>query len=843
MKAFCFSIVVSVLFHTLSAVKFEESVNSGNKTRILLGGLFAVHEKNNVECGVLRRSSVVKVESMAYAIRSINQREDILPDAVLEFDIRDTCESTNIALEEVVEMMDFNTNSESSSKPGVSGLIGATQTDTSIAIARLGRLFQIPQISFSATASILSDKSRFDYFFRTIPSDILQARAMADLIMYFNWTYIIVINSDDTYGRDGVSGLMNELNTNSSSSICIVSDPKVTELSVHGNNNYNRVIDYILQEWVANASVVVLFSQFSTALNLLEAVKVSPKRDQLRSLTWIAGDSWATRIADPSIGRLVRGMIGTTPSVYPVTEFNSYLESLHPNNYSANPWFAEYWEEVFNCSLNSSQPMKMCDNSQRLVTHDIQEDVNDVSNVINAVYAYAHAMHDMMQDNCSPPHNNTPCSNILNKRFAKYVINGDLLRDYLKNVSFNSSSNHETKFDEWGDVEGEYTVVNMNTSRNFKHVGLWNSLDKLQIIASVQWFTENNEVPVSICSLPCDVGHHPVLVPETTHCCWTCDKCIGTNTVSNGSMCIECPRGMSPDEQGGECLTNPIIFLTWENPWAILIMLGSGLGLTLTAFVAIIFIRFNTAKVIKATSRELCAILFIGIIACYILPFFYLAKPSVVICTFRRMGIGLVFSICFSPMLLRANRIYRVFHDAPQTPRFAGPLYQVLFSCCFIAGAVLISIVWLVVEKPGIQYTYDSLTTELRCGESPYIGLAVTLLYNFALLGFSTYFAFLSRKIPAKFNETKFLGITLYSVCMIWLTTIPTYFATVRFGVVYQTTSLLMAVLLSATTTLACLLLPKAVIVLWYLWMEKRHHSVKYNSQIMETETTSNGTL
>ena len=786
---------------------------------------------------------MIKVESMAYAIRSINRREDILPDAVLEFDIRDTCESTNIALEEVVEMMDFYTNSESSSKPGVSGLIGATQTDTSLAVARLGRLFQIPQISYSATASILSDKSRFNYFFRTIPSDTLQARAMADLIKHFNWTYIIVVNSDDTYGRDGVSGLMNELNTNSSSSICIVSDPKITELSVHGENDYNRLIDYILQEWVANASVVVLFSQFSTALNLLEAVRDSPKGDRLRSLTWVAGDSWATRIADPRIGMVVKGMIGTTPKVYPVNEFNSYLESLHPGNYSANPWFSEYWEDVFNCSLNSSLLKNTCDSSLRLVASDIQEDVSDVSNVVDTVYAYAHAIHNMMEDSCPLANNNTPCSNILKKRFARYVIDGELLRGYLKNVSFNASSSHDVHFDEWGDVDGEYTIVNMDTVSTFRHVGKWNSLDMLQICGSIRWSNKNNEVPVSICSLPCDVGHHPVLVPQRTHCCWTCDQCIGANTVSNGTMCIECPTGMSPDDHNGECLNNPVIYLTWENPWAILIMLGSCLGLMLTAFVAAVFIRFNSAKVIKASSRELCAMLFIGIIACYILPFFYLAKPSAVICTFRRVGIGLVFSVCFSPMLLRANRIYRVFHDAPQTPRFAGPLYQVLFSCSFIAGAVLISIVWLIVEKPGIVYTYDTRTTELRCGESPYIGLAVTLLYNFALLGFSTYFAFLSRTIPAKFNETKFLGITLYSVCVIWLATIPTYFATIRFGVVYQTTSLLMAVLLSATTALACLLLPKAVIVLWYLWMEKRDHSDQQYSYRIETETTSNGTL
>ena len=841
-----FVILFSIPFSSLYAAEFQER-SSSNKTRVLLGGLFAVHEKNGSACGYLRRSSVVKVEGMAYAIRSVNEREDLLPDAILEFDIRDTCENSNIALEEVVEMMDFKSDMETMSKPGVSGLIGATQSDISIAVARLTRLFQIPQISYSSTATILSDKSIFDYFFRTIPSDMLQARAIADLIIHFNWTYVIAINSDDTYGRDGLSGLVEEINVNYSSQICIVSKPEITELSVNGNNNYNEVIEFILQEWIANASVVVLFSQFSTAMRMLEAVemytRVKPESG-LDMLTWVAGDSWATRVTG-SLSRIVRGMIGTTPRVYTVDEFNKYLESLHPQNYTSNPWFGEYWEEVFNCTLNNSNSRTsdkmVCENSLRLSASDLEEDISGVTNVIDAVYSFAYAIHNMMDD-LFFPNNETSWQNITKKRFSKHVLNGKLLREYLYNVSFNSSSCREAYFDASGDMNGDYAIVNMDKDSNINKVGTWDSTNLLQVTGDIQWST-GEDVPVSVCSAPCGIGHHPVLVPRRTDCCWTCDPCLGDNIVSNGSECMECSVGTSPDDFGGECQTNPIVYLSWTNPWAIIVILGSCIGLAATAFIAAVFVKFNMSKVIKASSRELCAVLFIGVVACYILPFFYIAKPSIPICTIRRLGIGLSFSICFSPMLMRANRIYRVFHVAPQTPKFAGPLHQVLFSCCFIGIEVLISIVWLIVEKPSIKYSYGSRITELRCGESPYIGLAILLLYNFSLLALSTYFAFLSRKIPANFNETKLLGVTLYSVCIIWLASVPTYFATVRFGVVYQTTSLLMAVLLSATTILCCLLLPKAVIVLWYSWMKRGDESNKKYSTAVETEMTSNGSL
>lgn len=48
---------------------------------------------------------------------------------------------------------------------GVSGVVGATYSSVSIAVTNLLRLFRIPHITYSITADILSDKSKFDYTF------------------------------------------------------------------------------------------------------------------------------------------------------------------------------------------------------------------------------------------------------------------------------------------------------------------------------------------------------------------------------------------------------------------------------------------------------------------------------------------------------------------------------------------------------------------------------------------------------------------------------------------------------------------------------------------------------
>lgn len=52
-----------------------------------------------------------------------------------------------------------------------------------------------------ASCPCLSDRRKFSNFFRTIPSDVYQAQAMARLAMRFGWSWIgaVAVNSD--YGR------------------------------------------------------------------------------------------------------------------------------------------------------------------------------------------------------------------------------------------------------------------------------------------------------------------------------------------------------------------------------------------------------------------------------------------------------------------------------------------------------------------------------------------------------------------------------------------------------------------------------------------------------------------
>ena len=825
-----------------TGVSGSVSVEAGNDV-LVLGGLFPVHRNEDNQCGRILDLGIQRLEAMVLATQKINSDPTFLPGVTLAFEIRDTCTQANYALEQslnYVSARSLRIGSENGTILGVSGVVGAASSSVSIAVANLLRLFNIPQISPASTAAILSDKTRFDYFFRTIPPDSLQARAMAEIIDYFNWTYIIAVHSDDAYGSDGISALIEELDkVQNSSRTCIASSIELPLVATSAD--FDGAVEIMTREWVRNATVVVLFGQLATAIGLLEAVERRRSMDPefaSKNFTWIGSDAWGDQLP-AELHYLTHGMLSVLPRSKRSNDFDSYFKSLNPLNDSANPWFAEYWESVFNCSLGNRPELDECNlANQALGPESGYRQNSKVTFGFDAVYAFAHAIRKLQQDFC--PGGRGLCDEIVDSRSGGVAIHGGLLLEYLHNVSFSPGlSAAVITFDDNGDQQGGFLVKNLKQSTNerysFEIIGRWDEVSgdrstSLQIISDVEWNDGYDSTPGSICSHPCGGGEYPEPIADQAECCWVCKPCIGIRVVSTGLICTECELGFLPNANRTACVRIPPTFLMWSSVWAILILLVTSIGSIATAFVIAVFLVYHKHQLIKASSRELSAILLTGIMLCYLLPFFFIAMPSPWICAIRRFGVGFCFALSYSALLVKTNRIHRIFNrpsGSIQAPPLISPQSQLFFTILLVAVQIVIAVVWLVVERPSISFVYNDFTTELKCGESSLVGLSVSLGYNLILLVISTYFAFRTRKIPQNFNEARFINLTLYTLCIIWLAFIPTYFATARLGTTYQTSSLVLAIALSATTTLCCLFMPK----IYFLYSQVRKDSSQSESQ------------
>ena len=168
-----------------------------------------------------------------------------------------------------------------------------------------------------------------------------------------------------------------------------------------------------------------------------------------------------------------------------------------------------------------------------------------------------------------------------------------------------------------------------------------------------------------------------------------------------------------------------------------------------------------------------------------------------------------------------------------------NPQSQLFFTALLVAIQVLIAVVWLIVEQPNTTFLYDEFITHLSCSEDPYIGLSVTLAYNLLLLIVTTYFAFRTRKVLQNFNEAKFINLTVYTLCVLWLAFIPTYFITTALHTTFRTGSLVIAIILSATVALCCLLIPK----IYLLFSRKRKGSTSIPTSTTQGPVTISNIL
>lgn len=84
----------------------------------------------------------------------------------------------------------------------------------------------------------------------------------------------------------------------------------------------------------------------------------------------------------------------------------------------------------------------------------------------------------------------------------------------------------------------------------------------------------------------------------------------------------------------------------------------------------------------------------------------------------------------------------------------------------------------MLIDPPATTRHYpDRMRVILRC-DVHNMSFLVTQSYNIGLIFTSTMYAVRTRKIPENFNESKFIGFTMYTTCIIWLAFVPIYFST-----------------------------------------------------------------
>uniref|UniRef100_H2ZT02 Glutamate metabotropic receptor 6 n=1 Tax=Latimeria chalumnae TaxID=7897 RepID=H2ZT02_LATCH len=814
---------------------------------ITLGGLFPIHARGpaGVPCGeVKKEKGIHRLEAMLYALDQINSDPDLLPNMTLGARILDTCSRDTYALEQSLTFVQALIQKDTSdircsngeppiiAKPErVVGVIGASASSVSIMVANVLRLFAIPQISYASTAPELSDNNRYDFFSRVVPPDSYQAQAMLDIVKAMGWNYVSTLASEGNYGESGVEAFQQI--SREAGGVCIAQSIKIPREPKPGE--FDKVIKRLLE--TSNARGVIIFASEDDIKCVLEASK---RANQTGHFLWVGSDSWGAKIT-PILNQedVAEGSVTILPKRVSIEGFDQYFTSRSLENNRRNIWFAEFWEDDFKCKLTRAgasvdESARKCTGDERISRDSSYEQEGKVQFVIDAVYAMAHALHNMHNDLC--PGATGVCDKM-------DPMEGRLLLQYIRAVTFNGSAGTPVMFNENGDAPGRYDIFQYqltNTSMpGYKVIGQWTDGLRLNV-EEMQWAGGDREIPSSVCSFPCNSGERKKMV-KGVPCCWHCELCDGYQYQLDEFNCELCPFDMRPNENRTSCRAIPIIKLEWDSPWAILPIFLAILGILATTFVIATFIRFNDTPIVRASGRELSYVLLTGIFLIYAITFLMIAAPGVVVCAFRRLFLGLGMCISYAALLTKTNRIYRIFEQGKKSvtpPKFISPTSQLVITFSLISVQVFAVFIWLAVEPPHTTIDYEEQRTTnpefarglLKCDMSD-LSLICCLSYSIVLMVTCTVYAIKSRGVPENFNEAKPIGFTMYTTCIIWLAFVPIFFGTAQSAekMYIQTTTLTVSMSLSAAVSLGMLYVPKVYIIILHPEqnVQKRKRSFK----------------
>ncbi|XP_061073577.1 extracellular calcium-sensing receptor-like [Conger conger] len=385
----------------------------------------------------------------------------------------------------------------------------------------------LPGISHFSTCACLSNRKEFPSFFRTIPSDYYQSRALAQLVKHFGWTWIGAVRSDSDYGNNGMATF---IETAQKEGICIEYSEKFHRPE---QEKLQKVVDVIRR---GTAKVIVAFLGQGEMSKLLEQLTFQ----NITGLQMVGSEGWitASTFVTPTSFRMLGGSLGFAVTRGKKNGFKEFIFKLHPSHYPNNTAVTDFWETAFQCYLRNRDDKPHtapCTGSESL--NELENDYTDVSelripsNVYKAVYAVAHSLHDLLA--CTP---HEGCTNSVKPKPWQ------VLRA-LKNVNFTLGTGEHVSFDDNGDPIARYEVVNWQLSPDgaveFRVVGYYDaSLPSGQQFVmspvSMVWAGGQKEKPRSVCSESCPPGTRKAVQRGRPVCCYDCVPCA-EGEISNAT--------------------------------------------------------------------------------------------------------------------------------------------------------------------------------------------------------------------------------------------------------------------------------------------------------------------
>ncbi|XP_059187273.1 extracellular calcium-sensing receptor-like [Centropristis striata] len=767
---------------------------------------------------------------MIFAVNEINRNPDLLPNIKLGYKIYDNCGTMDIlraALALASGLKEEVSDDNCTKSDTVQAVLGHSGSRPTIAFAQAVGRFYIPVISHFATCACLSNRKEYPTFFRTIPSDYYQSRALAKLVKYFGWTWIGAVAVNNQYGFNGISAFIQAAQEYG---VCIEYSEAFS--SSDPPDRLQRIVEIIKH---ATSKVVIAFMSHRE----IKLLATELYKQNVTGLQWVGSDAWITdhSLTDSEGHSILVGSLGFTVSKAKIPGLEEHLRQLSPSQFPDSQFVRDFWEDVFDCALNDSAntQRKPCSGSESL--QNVESMFTDVSelrftnNVYKSVYAVAHALDNLMKcEEGKGPFSNGRCAD------TKHIQPWQVLQ-YLNTVNFTTEEGERVYFDSNGDSPARYELVNLQMENQGAMKGATIGIYDASLSESHQfvmndipvvWGNGLTKVPVSVCSESCPPGSRKVLQKGKPVCCYNCILCPAgeISNLTDSIHCMKCPPESWSNKRRDACIPKAIEFLSYVEILGSLLVLFSLLGVFLTVMTALVFYCHKETPLVRANNSELSFLLLFSLTLCFLCSLTFIGRPSEWSCMLRHTAFGITFVLCISCVLGKTLVVLMAFRatlPGSNVMKWFGPTQQRLSVLGFTLIQVIICILWLTINPPfpfkNLLLYKDRIILECHLGSA--VGFWAVLGYIGLLALLCFLLAFLARKLPDNFNEAKFITFSMLIFCAVWITFIPAYVSSPgKFTVAVE----IFAILASSYGLLFCIFLPKCFIILFRPEQNTKRH-------------------
>nr|XP_042134977.1 vomeronasal type-2 receptor 1 [Peromyscus maniculatus bairdii] len=456
-------------------------------------------------------------QSFVFAIEEINRSAYLLPNVTLGFSIRNSGDTVHGALHET---MSFLTGQEEpipnyTCQHGSpqAALVGDTRSSLSVSMARLLGLYNFPQVSYSSSLPSLSDKIQFPSFLRTVTSDLTSCLAVTQLIIHFQWSWVIILAHDDDFGQQASSLATQELST---ARVCIE-----YTLHVPSHESLEKIEQIVQKMQKSTARVVLVFLSSSNFELILYGLLDVPVSGQV----WVSKNilHMVLTITVPGISQVLHSTFGLLYHSSRAIGFPEFLANLRPSQTPEDMFIKKFWEFTFDCtwphqSSTMTEAIQLCSGNESLKNKQYPfPEVSKIDAAYTAVYSIAHGLQDMIT------HGHQHGKVTDSQDFKSWQ-----LLQALRKVHFKTPDGNEIIFDANGDLVTKFDILQgQKTPEGVFHLVHVGMIDPQVSLGNKMKFhlMEDLHVPSSVCSESCLPGFSQVPRLGAPYCCFDCRPC------------------------------------------------------------------------------------------------------------------------------------------------------------------------------------------------------------------------------------------------------------------------------------------------------------------------------